>query len=105
MCDYTEDCYCVVIQDIDEVQVNYPGMLEVMSDLQGKHLVSCFVMKWKENAFTVYSCSSGMGESNCAWNRKSLLHRDTILAAAAIYKGETAKNWERQQTLGGFTLI
>uniref|UniRef100_A0A671SE43 Arginine-hydroxylase NDUFAF5, mitochondrial n=2 Tax=Sinocyclocheilus anshuiensis TaxID=1608454 RepID=A0A671SE43_9TELE len=48
--------------DIDEVQVNYPGMLEVMSDLQG------------------------MGESNCAWNRKSLLHRDTILAAAAIYK-------------------
>uniref|UniRef100_A0A673IAY5 Arginine-hydroxylase NDUFAF5, mitochondrial n=1 Tax=Sinocyclocheilus rhinocerous TaxID=307959 RepID=A0A673IAY5_9TELE len=48
--------------DIDEVQVHYPGMLEVMSDLQG------------------------MGESNCAWNRKSLLHRDTILAAAAIYK-------------------
>uniref|UniRef100_A0A671RQM6 Arginine-hydroxylase NDUFAF5, mitochondrial n=1 Tax=Sinocyclocheilus anshuiensis TaxID=1608454 RepID=A0A671RQM6_9TELE len=48
--------------DIDEVQVHYPGMLEVMSDLQG------------------------MGESNCAWNRKSFLHRDTILAAAAIYK-------------------
>lgn len=35
MCDYTETCYCI-IQDIDEVQVNYPGMLEVMSDLQGK---------------------------------------------------------------------
>uniref|UniRef100_A0A8C2H954 Arginine-hydroxylase NDUFAF5, mitochondrial n=1 Tax=Cyprinus carpio TaxID=7962 RepID=A0A8C2H954_CYPCA len=48
--------------DIDEVQVHYPSMLEVMRDLQG------------------------MGESNCAWNRKSLLHRDTILAAAAIYK-------------------
>ncbi len=27
---------CVVIQDIDEVQVHYPGMLEVMRDLQGK---------------------------------------------------------------------
>lgn len=40
-----------------------------------------------------------MGESNCAWNRKALLHRDTILAAAAIYKGETA-DW----ALGGFTL-
>uniref|UniRef100_A0A8C6TEA9 Arginine-hydroxylase NDUFAF5, mitochondrial n=1 Tax=Neogobius melanostomus TaxID=47308 RepID=A0A8C6TEA9_9GOBI len=26
------------------------------------------------------------GESNCAWNRRSLLHRDTILAAAAVYK-------------------
>lgn len=48
--------------DIDEIQVNYPGMLEVMNDLKG------------------------MGESNCAWNRKPILHRDTLLAAAAIYK-------------------
>ncbi|XP_022616396.1 arginine-hydroxylase NDUFAF5, mitochondrial isoform X2 [Seriola dumerili] len=48
--------------DIDEVQVQYPGIIEVMTDLQG------------------------MGESNCAWNRRSLLHRDTVLAAAAIYK-------------------
>ncbi|XP_033479264.1 arginine-hydroxylase NDUFAF5, mitochondrial isoform X1 [Epinephelus lanceolatus] len=48
--------------DIDDVQVHYPGIIEVMTDLQG------------------------MGESNCAWNRRSLLHRDTILAAAAIYK-------------------
>ncbi|KAE8300652.1 Arginine-hydroxylase NDUFAF5, mitochondrial [Larimichthys crocea] len=48
--------------DTDEVQVHYPGIFEVMTDLQG------------------------MGESNCAWNRRSLLHRDTILAAAAIYK-------------------
>ncbi|XP_040002239.1 arginine-hydroxylase NDUFAF5, mitochondrial isoform X3 [Xiphias gladius] len=49
-------------QDVDDVQVHYPGIMEVMTDLQG------------------------MGESNCAWNRRSLLHRDTILAAAAIYK-------------------
>ncbi|XP_035856393.1 arginine-hydroxylase NDUFAF5, mitochondrial isoform X2 [Sander lucioperca] len=49
-------------QDVDDVQVNYPGIIEVMTDLQG------------------------MGESNCAWNRKSMLHRDTILAAEAIYK-------------------
>jgi len=28
----------------------------------------------------------GMGESNCAWNRKALLHRDTMLAAAAVYR-------------------
>ncbi|KAM6940253.1 arginine-hydroxylase NDUFAF5, mitochondrial [Xenentodon cancila] len=48
--------------DIDEVQVHYPGIMEVMADLQG------------------------MGESNCAWNRRSLLHRDTMMAAAAIYK-------------------
>ncbi|XP_037668025.1 arginine-hydroxylase NDUFAF5, mitochondrial isoform X2 [Choloepus didactylus] len=48
--------------DTDEIQVNYPGMFELMEDLQG------------------------MGESNCSWNRKALLHRDTILAAAAIYR-------------------
>ncbi|KAM9856548.1 arginine-hydroxylase NDUFAF5, mitochondrial isoform 3-T5 [Aulostomus maculatus] len=52
--------------DTDEVQVHYPGITEVMTDLQG------------------------MGESNCAWNRRSMLHRDTILAAAAIYKGQTS---------------
>lgn len=27
-----------------------------------------------------------MGESNCSWNRKPLLHRETMLAAAAIYQ-------------------
>ncbi|NXJ04461.1 NDUF5 hydroxylase, partial [Odontophorus gujanensis] len=45
--------------DTDEIQVNYPGLFEVMEDLQG---------------------------NNCSWNRKPLLHRDTMLAAAAIYK-------------------
>ncbi|KAM9057099.1 arginine-hydroxylase NDUFAF5, mitochondrial isoform 2-T2 [Megaptera novaeangliae] len=49
-------------QDTDEIQVNYPGMFELMEDLQG------------------------MGESNCAWHRKALLHRDTMLAAAAVYR-------------------
>lgn len=29
-----------------------------------------------------------MGESNCSWNRKPLLHRETMLAAAAIYQGK-----------------
>uniref|UniRef100_A0A3Q2PJE8 Arginine-hydroxylase NDUFAF5, mitochondrial n=1 Tax=Fundulus heteroclitus TaxID=8078 RepID=A0A3Q2PJE8_FUNHE len=51
----------LTFQDIDDVQVHYPGIMEVMTDLQ-------------------------MGESNCAWNRRSMLHRDTMLAAAAIYK-------------------
>ena len=30
----------------------------------------------------------GMGENNAAWNRKTLLHRDTILAASSIYQGK-----------------
>ncbi|KAF7461733.1 arginine-hydroxylase NDUFAF5, mitochondrial isoform X1 [Marmota monax] len=53
--------------DTDEIQVNYPGMFELMEDLQG------------------------MGESNCSWNRKALLHRETMLAAAAVY-GEMYRN-------------
>ncbi|XP_038071596.1 arginine-hydroxylase NDUFAF5, mitochondrial-like [Patiria miniata] len=48
--------------DIDEVTVNYPSMLELMQDLKG------------------------MGESNASWSRKSVLHRGTQTAAAAIYK-------------------
>lgn len=54
--------FTMLTVDIDEVQINYPGIMEVMTDLQG------------------------MGESNCSWNRRSLLHRDSILAAAAVYK-------------------
>ncbi|TSK18051.1 Arginine-hydroxylase NDUFAF5, mitochondrial [Bagarius yarrelli] len=59
--------FSLLTVDVDEIQVHYPSMFEVMCDLQG------------------------MGESNCAWNRKVLLHRDTILAAAAVYKGKTSK--------------
>ncbi|XP_010785911.1 NADH dehydrogenase [ubiquinone] 1 alpha subcomplex assembly factor 5-like, partial [Notothenia coriiceps] len=54
--------FTMLTVDTDEVQVHYPGIIEVMTDLQG------------------------MGESNCAWNRRSMLNRDSILAAAAIYK-------------------
>lgn len=54
--------FSMLTVDIDEIKVHYPSMIEVMADLQG------------------------MGESNCSWTRRSLLHRDTILAAAAIYK-------------------
>ena len=31
----------------------------------------------------------GMGESNASWNRKTILHRDTITAASAIYNGKS----------------
>lgn len=40
-----------------------------------------------------------MGESNCAWSRKMSLHRDTILAANAVYKGK-----QYDQTLAKKTL-
>uniref|UniRef100_UPI00358E13BD arginine-hydroxylase NDUFAF5, mitochondrial-like isoform X1 n=1 Tax=Myxine glutinosa TaxID=7769 RepID=UPI00358E13BD len=47
--------------DSDEIVVIYPSVYHLLDDLQG------------------------MGESNCAWQRRLLLHRDTLAAAAAIY--------------------
>ncbi|XP_061436717.1 arginine-hydroxylase NDUFAF5, mitochondrial-like [Lethenteron reissneri] len=54
--------FTMLTVDMDEIVVRYPTMFELMADLQG------------------------MGESNCTWNRKAMLHRDTMVAAAAIYK-------------------
>ncbi|XP_005102037.1 arginine-hydroxylase NDUFAF5, mitochondrial [Aplysia californica] len=48
--------------DVDNVIINYPSMFELMFDLKG------------------------MAENNCSWSRKSKLHRDTMVAAAAVYK-------------------
>ncbi|GFR67906.1 arginine-hydroxylase NDUFAF5, mitochondrial [Elysia marginata] len=48
--------------DIDDVAITYPSMFELMQDLKG------------------------MGENNCSWSRKPQLHRDTMIAAASIYK-------------------
>lgn len=31
----------------------------------------------------------GMGETNAAWNRKIHIKRDSLLAAAAVYRGRT----------------
>ncbi|KAI8343200.1 S-adenosyl-L-methionine-dependent methyltransferase [Chlamydoabsidia padenii] len=48
--------------DVDEIQVNYPSAFELMDDLKS------------------------MGESNAVLSRRSFLKRDTLLAAASIYK-------------------
>ncbi|XP_064596977.1 arginine-hydroxylase NDUFAF5, mitochondrial-like [Liolophura sinensis] len=48
--------------DVDELNITYPTMFELMTDLKG------------------------MGENNCSWSRKLHLHRDTMMAAASIYK-------------------
>ena len=48
--------------DSDEIKVTFPSMFELMRDLKG------------------------MAENNAAWTRKTHLHRDTLLAANAIYK-------------------
>ncbi|KAK4049618.1 hypothetical protein OIO90_005377 [Microbotryomycetes sp. JL221] len=48
--------------DVDEIQITYPSMFELVEDL-----------KW-------------MGESNAVVNRRSKLSRDTLMAAASIYR-------------------
>lgn len=54
--------YNMITLDTDEMVITYPTIFELMSDLQG------------------------MGENCCSWTRKLSLHRDSMLAAAAIYK-------------------
>lgn len=54
--------FTMITIDCDEIQMAYPSIYELMFDLQG------------------------MAESNASWNRKSHVHRDTLLAAAAIYQ-------------------
>ncbi|XP_035668090.1 arginine-hydroxylase NDUFAF5, mitochondrial-like isoform X1 [Branchiostoma floridae] len=54
--------YTMLTMDMDDLTVNFPSMYELMADLQG------------------------MGESNASWARKAILHRDTMMAAAAVYK-------------------
>ncbi|GAU96287.1 hypothetical protein RvY_07754-2 [Ramazzottius varieornatus] len=48
--------------DVDTIVVSYPTMFELMWDLKG------------------------MAENNAAWSRKVHLHRDSLLAAASIYR-------------------
>ncbi|KAF9031826.1 S-adenosyl-L-methionine-dependent methyltransferase [Hymenopellis radicata] len=48
--------------DLDEIQVQYPSMWELMDDLKD------------------------MGESNAVIGRRPFIHRDTLAAASAVYK-------------------
>ncbi|KAF5321083.1 hypothetical protein D9619_000557 [Psilocybe cf. subviscida] len=54
--------FTMLTVDIDEVKVAYPSMWELMEDLQD------------------------MGENNAVIGRRDIIHRDTLLAASAIYK-------------------
>lgn len=54
--------FTLLTVDVDEVKVAYPSIWELMDDLRD------------------------MGESNAIIGRRSSIHRDTLLAASAIYK-------------------
>jgi NADH dehydrogenase [ubiquinone] 1 alpha subcomplex assembly factor 5 len=52
----------ILTVDVEEVKVSYPSMWELMDDLRD------------------------MGEANAIVDRRHFVHRDTLVAAAAIYK-------------------
>ncbi|KAK3092751.1 hypothetical protein FSP39_006869 [Pinctada imbricata] len=54
--------FTMLTLDIDEITVHYPGIVELMDDLKG------------------------MAENNCAWNRKPMLHRNTLEVAENKYR-------------------
>ncbi|KAF8530905.1 S-adenosyl-L-methionine-dependent methyltransferase [Gautieria morchelliformis] len=54
--------FTLLTVDVDEVKVSYPSMWELMEDL------------------------SDMGEQNAVVERRHTIHRDTLVAASAIYK-------------------
>lgn len=54
--------YTMLTIDSDEMIVGFPTVFQLMRDLKG------------------------MAENNASWNRKSHLHRDTIVATDAIYR-------------------
>ncbi|CEG68798.1 Putative S-adenosyl-L-methionine-dependent methyltransferase [Rhizopus microsporus] len=58
----TRTGFALTTVDVDEIQVNYPSAFELMEDLKA------------------------MGESNAVASRQHVLTRDTLIAAAPIYK-------------------
>lgn len=57
--------FAIPTVDTDEVEIQYPSIFELMHDLRD------------------------MGESNAVINRRGTLQRDTLIAASAIYQGES----------------
>ena len=54
--------FSLVTVDTDEIQIGYPSMHQLLQDLKG------------------------MGETNCAWNRRNTIRRSTLQGAAKIYR-------------------
>lgn len=68
--------------DIDEIQVSYPSMWELMDDLRDMGESNAVIGRCVLARVQLESCSTS--------SRRSFLHRDTLAAASAIYKGTKA---------------
>ncbi|XP_031562215.1 arginine-hydroxylase NDUFAF5, mitochondrial-like isoform X2 [Actinia tenebrosa] len=67
--------------DADEITVGYPSMFDLLNDLKG------------------------MGENNASRKRKNILNRDTLQAAAAIYKGWKPDKTQQQPAKRGSAAV
>jgi len=73
--------FTLLTVDIDEVKVAYPSMWELMEDLQDMGEGNAVIGRWWEitnllpQFWQIMVC------------RRNLIHRDTLTAASAIYKG------------------
>lgn len=67
--------------DVDEIQVNYPSAFELMQDLRSMGESNAVLTRY----FVVFTCFSVY--LYYVTIRRPFLKRDTLLSAAAIYKG------------------
>ena len=67
--------------DIDNVKVEYPSMWELLGDLQDMGEGNVVIGRFFKMSFSM----NYMVNKLCA--RRNTIHRDTLTAASAIYKG------------------
>ena len=73
--------FTLLTVDIDEVSVGYPSMWELLDDLRDMGESNAIIGRWAlYNRF-------GFRAKLIIDSSRHLLHRDTLAAASAIYKG------------------
>ena len=73
--------FVLLTVDVDEVKVNYPSMWELMEDLRDMGESNAVVGR--------YACAVGRRVVLILSDSRHVLHRDTLAAASAIYKGKS----------------
>ena len=73
--------FTLLTVDVDEVKVNYPSMWELMDDLRDMGESNAVIGRYE--AFS--ACFARYADVSLS---RHLLHRDTLAAASAIYKGK-----------------
>lgn len=92
----TQANFTMITIDTDEIVIGYPSMFELMWDLKGTYIhplnnsilkMLMVLLKTITLRYSfIYYIVLGMAENNAARNRRLHLKRDTLMAAAAIYK-------------------